>query len=154
MAPNVEQIMSFLNAAKGSTMRFTLGKNTLQQFASQADDSVGKALQAALSRAKNPTVEVAAKASNQGYTIAGMVIKDGEKQIGRGAVSVTGFGRPDAVWKTKLSLLDGNIQAGGSLHIEKSPDIDNIAYNIANRNGRFSINGVGNDSHGYALVAQ
>ena len=152
MAPNVGQIMSLLNATKGSTMRFTLGKGTLQHLASQANDDAAKVLQRALSGATNPTVEIAAKSSEQGYTIAGMIFRDGEKQLGRGAVSVTGFGRPDAVWKTKFSLLDGKVQAGGHLDIGRSPDIDNIAYNIANRNGQLTFNGVGNNSHGYALV--
>ncbi len=152
MAPNVGQIINVLNLTKGSTMRFTLSRNTLQQLASQVDDDAAQVLQKALSGAKNPTAEFAAKSSEQGYAIAGMILRDGERQIGRGAVSVTGFGKPDAVWKTKFSLLDGKVQAGGHLDIGRSPDIDNIAYNIANRNGQLTINGIGNNSHGYALV--
>lgn len=146
MAPSVQQIIGFLNAAKGSTMSFSLSPNTLRHLVSNADNEVARVLQEALSKAKNPTVEVAGKASKRGYTIAGLIVKDGERQLGRGAVSVTGFGQPDAVWKTKFSLLDGNVQASGSQYLGRSGDIDNIAYNIAQRNGVFTMHGIGNGS--------
>ena len=149
MAPNVGQIMSFLNAAKGSTTRFTVSKSAMLHLLGQSNDDVAKALINGLSNLKNPTLEIAAKSSKQGYTIAGMVLKDGTTQIGKGALSVTGAGKPDAVFKTKFSLFGDTLQAGGHLQLSKSPDIDNCIANLSVRNGILTASGVHNNGRSY-----
>ena len=128
------KIMTMLPKTEGAVSRVTLGKTQLNLIG-KADKNVGKILQRELQGLKNPTLDIAYKAKSN-YSIAGLRLKDGNKVIEQGALSVTNPGSSQAVLKYKASMDGGKkLAANGFIDGGKQANAQDMALSFARKNG-------------------
>lgn len=133
--PNVlSKIVKFIPKTEGSAARITLSQKQLAEISTR-DSEAGKILQEVLKGVKNPKIDVAYKAKSN-YAIAGMRLRDGNKVVGQGAVSLTNPGAADGVIKYHVSAQNGErLFARGFLDSGKPVDTQNIAMAMSRQNG-------------------
>lgn len=140
MVATIGRIITKLNQMPGTRMNFSLGRKGMEQLAkgTQFDD----ALKFLLSGAKKPQVDVALKSSEQGFTVAAMTFRDGKDEIVKLAASITGHGTADEVIKMRANGLNGIMQARAHQYMALSPNVDDIALSVANKNGVMTMDQV------------
>ena len=133
--PNVlSKIVKFIPKTEGSAARITLNKTQLNLLTARNQEA-GKILQEVLKGVKNPKIDVAYKAKSN-YAIAGMRLRDGNKVVGQGAVSLTNPGAADGVIKYHVSAQNGErLFARGFLDAGKPVDTQNVAMAMSRQNG-------------------
>ena len=133
----LSKIVKFIPKAEGSTAKITLNKTQLNLLTARNKEA-GKILQEVLKGVNNPKIDVAYKAKSN-YAIAGIRLRDGNKVVGQGAVSLTNPGNPgaaDGVIKYHVSAQNGErLFARGFLDSGKPVDTQNIAMAISRQNG-------------------
>lgn len=88
-----------------------------------------------IAKCKNPSVTIGAKASKQGFNVAGISLRDGEKLVASGAVSITTkatkAGVQPQIVKSRFNTADGMINARSFVDTTKAPRMtDKIALNL------------------------
>ncbi len=133
--PNVlSKIVKFIPKTEGSAARITLSQKQLAEISTR-DSEAGKILQEVLKGVNNPKIDVAYKAKSN-YAIAGIRLRDGNKVVGQGAVSLTNPGAADGVIKYHVSAQNGErLFARGFLDSGKPVDTQNIAMAMSRQNG-------------------
>lgn len=133
--PNVlSKIVKFIPKTEGSAARITLNKTQLNLLTAR-DKEAGKILQEVLKGVNNPKIDVAYKAKSN-YAIAGIRLRDGNKVVGQGAVSLTNPGAADGVIKYHVSAQNGErLFARGFLDAGKPVDTQNVAMAMSRQNG-------------------
>ena len=130
----LSKIVKFIPKTEGSAARITLSQKQLAEISTR-DSEAGKILQEVLKGVKNPKIDVAYKAKSN-YAIAGMRLRDGNKVVGQGAVSLTNPGAADGVVKYHVSAQNGErLFARGFLDSGKPVDTQNIAMAMSRQNG-------------------
>ena len=143
MAP-INQVVQGLSKIVGSSAKVTLGQKQLVQlankkFGTQAADNIAKLL----SKYPNAKATIAYKASERGFTIGAMQIKNGKNIIADGAVSVTGLGGKTApLIKSKLNIgKNGEImKSNGWIDFSTAPKLGEIELFSSLKNGVVKIN--------------
>lgn len=140
MVATIGKIITTLNKMPGTRMNFSLGRKGMEQLAkgTQFDD----ALKFLLSGAKKPQVDVALKSSEQGFTVAAMTFRDGKDEIAKLAASITGHGTADELIKMRTTGLNGIMQGRAHQYMALSPNVDDIALSVANKNGVMTMDQV------------
>lgn len=89
-----------------------------------------------IAKCKNPSVTIGAKASKQGFNVAGISLRDGEKLVASGAASITTkatkAGVQPQIVKSRFNTADGMINARSFFDTTKAPRVtDKIALNLS-----------------------
>lgn len=126
------KLVRMLPKAQGSAGRITLGAKQLEQIATK-NKKAAKAIKVFTRGTENPALDIAYKAQSN-YSIAGIRVRDGQKVIGNGAISITNPGTNQAVIKYRAA--DGSIQANGFINAGGRAKANDIAMNIARKGGQ------------------
>ena len=127
------KIMEYIPKSMGATGRFTIPKGNLVELA-KADES--GVVQRIVEGMQNPTLDVAYKAQYN-YSVAALNLRDGQKSVVRGAVSVVNPGE-QAMVKTRLAVGEkGNevAQVHGFVDASKYPSVNDCSGGFSRRNG-------------------
>ena len=129
MAP-INSIASSLGKIIGSSAKVTLGqKQLLQLTKSKLGDKAAENIGKLLSKYPNAKATVAYKASERGFTVGALQIKNGKDVIANGAVSVTGLGGKNApLIKGRLNIgKNGEVLSSkGWIDFRKPPKLQDI----------------------------
>ena len=102
----IAKLVNFLPKCEGASTRMRLSGKQLTQMmdkVAQKEPELGEVLRIQLGRAKNPVLEIGAKAKSN-YSIAGFRLFDGKKVVQQGAVSLSNVGTNQSVVKFHNSL--------------------------------------------------
>lgn len=140
------KIMDLIPRTIGANGHFTIPKKLLLEMA--AKDKTGSA-QKLLEGVQNPNLEVAYKAQSN-YSIAAINLRDGQKSVAKGAVSVVNPGE-EALVKTRISIGENGkvVQANGFVDASKYPDVNDVSASISRKNGVQTIRTRVGDAMGY-----
>ena len=105
----------------------------------QTQKDIFEILKQIVAKCKKPSVTIGAKASKQGFNVAGISLRDGEKLVASGAASVTTkatkAGVKPQVYKMRLNTTDGMVNARSHLDITQTPKItDHVRLNLGSEN--------------------
>lgn len=98
---NILKVITGVSKLTGSRISTTLNKEALEQVLKQK--GVAAKFTEVFRTLKEPYVDVAMKASKNGYTIGAFRLRDGKEVIASGAASVTNLGTPNSVVKMRLN---------------------------------------------------
>lgn len=130
---NISRVIGALSKLEGSSARVTLsGKQVLQMAEKNgASAPVSEALAGLVKKHPKLKADVAYKASEQGFTVGAMTLRNGKEVVGKGAASISGLGTEEAIIKMRLSAgKNGEIaQYSGWNNYAHSPKIQD--YEIA-----------------------
>lgn len=134
---NIAKILKMAESLKGTKGSFTLGKSALRQVSSKAGKQGEAIFDFATKGLSKPAVDIAYKSSEKGLTIAKATIKDGNKVIGNGAISVSGLGTEQSVIKYRLNMGENGkvLQQNGWIDNSKNLTLDDIATTLTRKNG-------------------
>jgi len=116
---------------------FTLGKDALQMAASRAGQKGELLFGALVKDVKDPVVDVAYKASKNGYTVGTFTLRDGKQVVGNGTVSVTGLGTENSVLKYRLNIGENGkvARTNGFIDNGQQVSLDDVLINASRKNG-------------------
>lgn len=137
----IQKIIRTIGMLQGSKGSLSLGKNQLRMARAKMCDP-GKAIfDSTLGKLNKPNVDVAYKVSERGYTVGAVAIKDGQKTVGNGAISVTGLGTEQSIIKYRLNIGENGkvAQVNGFLDNTENLSLDDILLNIMRKDGITSV---------------
>ena len=171
----IAKLVNFLPKCEGASTRMRLSGKQLTQMmdkVAQSEPKLAEALQIHLGRAKNPVLEIGAKAKSN-YSIAGFRLFDGKKVVQQGAVSLSNVGTNQSVVKFHHSLgrdiLGANRPLLGSsnglaegqsalvrgfIDAGKPTNAKDIAYAITRQNGMITANTHVGQNFGVTAIAR
>lgn len=136
---NISKVISTLSKLEGSSARVTLSGKQVLQIAEKngASAEITEAISGLLRKHPKLRADVACKASEQGFTVGAMTLRDGKEVVGRGAASISGLGTEEAVMKMRLSAgKNGEIaQIRGWNNYAHTPRIQDYELSTSLRNG-------------------
>lgn len=153
MAP-LTQIVQGLNRIVGTSARVTLGQKQLLEIARKKCPDVAEELAGILSKYPKAKATVAYKASERGFTVGAIQLKNGNKVIGNGAASISNVGTENTVMKLRYSFGENGkaLRAGGHLDFSKNNTLQdmNIGFNL--KNGVIDYTAANNNGRGYFVA--
>lgn len=130
----LQKIMNFIPKSEGAAGKITLNDGLITALTSH-DAETAEIVQKALQGIKEPKLDVAYKAKSN-YAIAGIRLRDGEKVVSQGAVSITHPGSSNGVVKYHFSTDNGQSHfATGFIDAGKPADTTNMTCGMSRRNG-------------------
>ena len=100
----IQSIMSMLKRMEGTTARVTLSNKQVEEIAEKIGHKrLSEVISGMAQRHPNLKIDVAAKSSQQGFTIGAVKFREGKQVLGTGALSVTGLGTEQAVVKSRMN---------------------------------------------------
>lgn len=171
----IQKLVNFLPKCEGASAKMRLSGKQLTQMidkGAQTEPELAEALRIQLGRAKNPVLEIGAKAKSN-YSIAGYRLLDGKKVLGQGAVSLSNVGTNQSVVKvhgmvgrdilganrpllgTSNGLAEG--QSGlmtGFLDCGKPTNVKDIAAAITRQNGKLTATGHVGQNFGVTAIVR
>lgn len=129
------KIMEYIPKSMGATGHVRIPKETLAELAKADESGVAQRI---LEGMQNPSLDVAYKAQHN-YSVAALNLRDGQKSVAKGAISVVNPGEQATV-KARLSVGENGevLHTSGFVDASKYPDINNASTSIARRNGRMT----------------
>ncbi len=171
----IAKLVNFLPKCEGASTRMRLSGKQLTQMmdkVAQKEPVLEEALRIQLGRAKNPVLEIGAKAKSN-YSIAGFRLFDGKKVLGQGAVSLSNVGTNQSVVKVRNSvgsdilgssrpllgssngLAEGQSAiARGFLDCGKPTNAKDLEYFAARQKGMITAEGHIGQNFGVSVVAR
>ena len=139
------KVMDIIPKSMGAKGHFTIPKRQLLELAAQEETGAATRIIEGL---QNPNLEVAYKAQSN-YSIAAINLRDGQRSVAKGAVSVVNPGE-EAIVKTRISVGENGevMQANGFVDAGKYPDVNDSAVNVAKKNGVITAAGRVGDAFG------
>ena len=137
----IQKIIRTIGMLQGTKASMSLGKNQLRMARAKMCDP-GKAIfDSTLGKLNKPNVDVAYKVSERGYSVGAVTIKDGQKALGNGAISVTGLGTEQSIIKYRLNIGENGkvAQVSGYLDNTENLSLDDVLINIMRKDGITSI---------------
>ena len=159
--PTVGQIFTKMQGITGKTSLTFEGKALERAIESMElpkgeEATIFAFLQKMLEKCKKPSLTFGAKASKNGFNVAGISLRDGEQLVASGALSVTTkatkSGVKPQVYKMRLNTSDGAIAGRAHLDITKPPSVtDNIGLSMNSDNLVFDAKGQIGGTYGAEL---
>lgn len=139
-----KQIIQGLNRIVGTQARVTVGTRQLIQVArNKVGIKAADELATILSKYPKAKATVAYKASERGFTVGAIQIKNGQEVIANGAMSVTGLnGKGAPLLKARLNLGHNGEIANARSWVDygKAPKVEDMEFLASMRKGNINVN--------------
>ncbi len=134
----IQQAVLMIQKVKGTSARVSLNGTKLAEMAKkEGGDEVAEVISGLVKKHPKLKADVAYKASEQGFTVGAMTLRDGKKVLGTGSMSVTGAGTEEALVKARLNIGEkGEILSyRGYTDLAHTPKVQDIEAAITYKNG-------------------
>ena len=134
---NINSLIKGVSKLTGSSAKMTLGKKQVLGALEANNPQVAEKLGTIFGKMKDPKFDIAYKASERGYTVGAITIRDGKTVIGNGAASVAGLGTEQAVIKMRMNIGNNGevLRYSGFNDLAHIPTLQNAEISSSLKNG-------------------